>query len=130
MTGTLGPTVVRTIVIRLLIPNVAALGAAFAAALYHRNWGWLGVGGTIITAYGAFAMSARLLRLGPARMESSMPPTTLPGGQFNFAYLGEGMQRAAENWYALVGFWITIAGTIVAGALPFMLDALAPFARS
>ena len=127
MTGTLGPTVVRAIIIRLLVPNIAVLGASIAGALYHRNWGWLGVGGTIITAYGAFAMSSRLLRLGPARVESPMPPTTLPGGQFNFAYVGEGMQRAAENWAALVGFWITIGGTIVAGALPFILDSLVPF---
>ena len=127
MTGTLGPTVVHKIVMRLLVPNIAVLAVTIAAVLYHHNWGWLGVGGTIITAYGAFAMSSRLLRLGPARFESQMPSTSLPDGQLNWTYVTESMQRAAENWYSLVGFWITIGGTIVAGALPFTLEALAPF---
>lgn len=123
----LGRSVVRSIVIRLVVPNALLLVAVVAAAIYHRNWGWLGVGGTIITAYGALAMASRLLRLGPVQADNELPPVTINQNQFNWNYVTERIQREADNWTALVGLWVTLAGTIVAGALPFTLDAFLPF---
>jgi hypothetical protein len=127
MTAQLGLSVVRVIVLRLMLPNVGVLAASLAAAIYHQNWGWLGVGGTVITAAGATYMTRRLLRLGVDSIDSELPAPVLSNNQFNFAHVGERIERLADNWCALVGFWITLAGTIMAGALPFTLDALLPF---
>ena len=35
-------------------------------------------------------------------------------------FFNESFRRACDNWYAYAGVWLTIAGGIVASALPFL----------
>jgi hypothetical protein len=67
-------------------------------------------------------MSSRLLRHGPVRADGDVPSPTAKDGSLNWAYFRERIQREADNRGHVVGLYVTLAGTIVAGALPFTLD--------
>ena len=123
----LGPTVIRKILIRGFLPHAVLLAVAILAALYLRNWGWLGNWRTVLAISGVWYMSSRFIRYGIDRIDDDLPPHTWKDGQVNLGRMNEDAARAEENWHMVIGIWLTVVGTIVAGVLPFALDQLCPF---
>jgi hypothetical protein len=78
---------------------------------------------------GTHMWAIRLFRLGPDRADDPLPAPTFPpvpgrgpGVQFNVEHVNEAFKRSVDNWRAYIGVWITIFGTVVGGAVPFLLD--------
>ena len=126
MTFTLGPTVVRAIVLRTLWPSVLVLMLTFLAIAYTQNIGWLTVGGVAITATGTRLWAARLMRLKPHAADDPLPPTSFlepgaKGARLNVECFNEAGRRAADNFRSYVGVLLSIFGTIIA-LVPTIVD--------
>jgi hypothetical protein len=88
----------------------------------------------VISSIGTLHWAKRLTRLGPNRVDEPLPspvfstdellkmgvPIAGPARPVRQAFFDESLQRAYDNWYAFIGVWLTIAGGIVAGAVPFL----------
>jgi hypothetical protein len=128
MTMTLGPGAIRPAAWRAFWPSALVLALTVAVVIYTGNSGWLTVGGAIITALGARLLARRILRQRPERADDPPPTVTLPGPagshvfQLNPAGLNEMAARGLDNWNAVFGVWVTIAGAIIGGAGPFLVD--------
>jgi hypothetical protein len=129
-TTTLGPGSTRPILLRVASFQAALLLATVAAVCYHGDWGFLSIGGTVMTACGILYSARRMFRDG-LPYKDEMPPKVfqVPGAKgvlFNFGYVNEASARALDNYYAAIGLVLALLGTFLAGALPFMLEHFAP----
>jgi hypothetical protein len=128
MRMTLGRGAIIPAVRRAVWPSALVLALTIAVVVYTGKSGWLTVGGAIITALGARLLARRILRQRPERADDPPLPATLPGPpgakavQLNVAALNDMQQRALDNWNAVFGVWVTIAGAIIGGAGPFVVD--------
>ena len=92
----------------------------------------MSVGGAIISALGARLWAFRIFRQRPERANDPLPPTAFPGKprdrgvQMNPEYFNQEFLRAPDNYYGLVGVWLTIAGGIIGSAGPFLLSLICP----
>src|ERR1017187_9871380 len=88
MTVKLGPTVVRSLLVRRLWLDVLLLAVTFWAAIYRKNWGWLGVGGAILSIHGAWLSTfPALKRFRDDRIDDSMSSPVLAGGLVNMNFM-------------------------------------------
>jgi hypothetical protein len=131
MTVQLGRVVVRRLLTSLLWPDALWLIVTVWAAIHQRQWGWLGVGGTVLAIDGALLSTwPALKRFTENRVDDTASPAVLPDGMVNMQFLMvEAPTKAAENWMVAAGFIVLVVGMIVGSALPFTLDQLLPFAK-
>jgi hypothetical protein len=123
----MGPGYYRPLLKRVIGLNGALLAASMCAAVYCRNWGWLAVGGTVMAAHGLLLMSSRIRREGLKYVDERLPPGTF-GNTATSEFFNERIQRAEDNWQYAVGLCLSLAGTVIAGAVPFILQSFWPFA--
>ena len=125
---TLGPGATKPALRRALQLPVLMLLVAIGLVILTGKSGWLGVGGAMITGLGARLWANRIFRVGARHGDEALPPTTLPpepgakAVQMHPEYLNKSFQQAMDNYLGAVGVWISIAGGMIGGAGPFLLD--------
>jgi hypothetical protein len=117
----------------MLGPPLLALAITILAVIYTGKVGWFSVGGSVISAIGTKYWAWRLLRLGPADIDEQLPPEDLTrsGSRFpvrarSHARMTEDGRRAYDNLRSYVGVWVSIAGGIIASAVPFLTEQVWP----
>ena len=123
----LGHDEVRRIIAWHAIRAAAVLLLGTVAAVYFCSWAWIAVAGTLISCYGAFLMSRRILRVGPDKVDDPSPPSTNPDRSLNWAHIHDRIARSEDAWIYLIGLWFAIGGALLAGAGVYLLDWLMPF---
>jgi hypothetical protein len=110
-----------------------ALALTILMVVCTRKLGWFNVGGSVISAIGTKYWAWRLLRLKPGDIDEQLPPEDLtrPGSRFpvrarSHARMIEDGRRAYDNLRSYVGVWVSIAGGIVASAVPFLIHLVWP----
>jgi hypothetical protein len=98
-----------------------------------RKLGWFSVGGSVISAIGTKYWAWRLLRLKLGDIDEQLPPEDLtgPGSRFpiraqSYARMIEDGRRTYDNMRSYVGVWVSIAGGIIASAVPFLIQLVWP----
>jgi uncharacterized protein (DUF697 family) len=103
------------------------------AVAYTGKLGWFSVGGSVISAVGTKYWAWRLLRLKPGDIDDQLPPEDLIGPRSRFPIravsharmIADG-RRAYDNLRSYVGVWVSIAGGIIASAVPFLMHLVWP----
>jgi hypothetical protein len=98
-----------------------------------RNLGWFSVGGSVISAIGTKYWAWRLLRLRPGDIDDQLPPEDLTSPRsrhavraVSYGRMVEDGKRARDNLFSYVGVWVSIAGGIIASAVPFLIGLIWP----
>ncbi len=134
MSAELGRIVIVAIWRRALAWPILVFCLTVLAVILTSQPGWFTVGGGVISAIGTLHWAKRLTRLRPNRVEEPLPPAAWSAAELlkmgvpvagpalpvRQEFFDEVVQRANDNWHAFIGVWLTIAGGIVAGALPFL----------
>ena len=130
---TLGRVVLVSIARRMLLLPIGVLLISIALVLHTHRSGWLSVGGGIVSAIGAYYWAIRLFKYPAQSSEPEVPPLAVPdpaGRGPGLLLVQDGFEelrkRASDNFRAYLGVLLSIIGSIVGSAGPFIADLLWP----
>lgn len=127
---TLGPGATRPALKRALWLPALTLVITAVVVFLTEKFGWLSVGGAVISALGARLWANRVFRVGARRGDEELPAPFFPpqpgavGVQLNIEHLNARHQQALDNFYSYVGVWLSIGGGIIGSTGPFLLGLL------